>query len=471
MALKDTKGDVFGLISASRTLLENYPKFSEINSFLSINNSTDQIEFVVDLFKALGTTEDLMGTIADIIINQLDAIELAVKSALKRLIVEYISCNINPSIYNELSNDGINIKVSSFDIFNILKNSPLGRNGDLYYFDIKDEDNLYKSKDLNTFLWYVINVVGEHPWGVEQEVSEQEIVKFKFEEEGDNIYNFINIKISNNYIDKEDIKLNEFNSDFIDSVKLFDKKALIGELFGRIFGSFSITRTREEIMMESEIEEILDRITQCGGDDLEFEDDFFSFSNTEYNNMLLKAEKKQMGEFIYSDIKISITSDDIADALRGFDNNATLVEQRDVFIAAINNIVDKAVDNPENELSTKDKYNFKASLLRNLIKELTSLITMTVMSPKMYLVILLNLKLINISIEYNNPKDFIKNNLNIITDIATSIKDEVLDYLVKEIMRLGGVLALEMLESILKHRMIVHRKYIASLTGFKNLIE
>jgi hypothetical protein len=68
------KGEIFGQIAALRVSSEGYPRFSISNSLPSISQSTNSLDFLVDLAKALIGFDALKETLVDVLTHNLDDI-------------------------------------------------------------------------------------------------------------------------------------------------------------------------------------------------------------------------------------------------------------------------------------------------------------------------------------------------------------------------------------------------------------
>jgi len=468
--LQQQKSDVFGTISAFKTLLNDYPKF-DISSLLpSINTSTNQLDFVVDLFSVLGSIDDLKNVISNIMIQYIDYVELAIKEILKVQIKENIACNINPSIMSDMKTCGVFIPLRTIDMFNLMRKSPLDPDAANFYFDVNPpSDNFINSNDFNVFLWYVVNqgCNGGCVWRpIPNPNQTPNLAVIDFIEHSSGTVctgeiiedNTINFKIYPDYAKK----LTDFNSDFIDSVQLFDKQQLIAQVFGKVFGSLdaSINRTQDEIFLEGQLNAIIDNLANCTVNET-IDDSYFTFDNTTYNAMLREAELKKSGDFQYSkdeNITVNITSQDILNALNGLNQTSDLVQQQDIFSNAIDSLINNALQsNPQ--ASTADKFNFRVNIIKSLITELSSLLTMSIMTPKVYLLLIINLKLLGIDVDYD-PISFIKNNINLVSNIVGGIKDVIMDKLMDTIVSMAGDLALQMGALAVKEQM---KKYMSIL--------
>ena len=170
--------NLFNEISAIQTLVENFPM--SLISFGNLNVSTsfdvlsilfkilgiDREELIEFLTNALcgGVKEDSEGT------GFISQVEEIVKIALEANITNILNCSTNPIISNDLldsyeelnqtmSGNGITLDVSEIDMTGVLNKNPFLGNDSKFYFDTDDYNasNVWKSKDFNAFLWYIIN--------------------------------------------------------------------------------------------------------------------------------------------------------------------------------------------------------------------------------------------------------------------------------------------------------------------------
>jgi len=461
--LKQKKSKIFGMISAYRTMVESYPKFDLGNLFTSVSASTDQIQFTVDLFVALGDFDRLKEAIAKIIIQKLFVIEKAVKLALKLLIRDNIACNINPTIMAKLKSEGIKVHIDEWDLLQLMRINPTTKVGQMFYFGFLNHPptmaDLPMSKDLNAFLYYVVHNAGSQSWPQYSPATKPEtppsipsnIAEFEFEEGPVSIpgagswSNVLTVRVGGGYD-----KLHDFNSDFIDSVVFFDREALVASLLAKVFGAIDISfsRTREEIFVEDQINDIVDRLSRCVTT-TEVDDSFFSFDNETYNAMLIKAEHKKHSQYEFNadeSLNVSISQSDIAKALEGLSQTSNLERQTDIFIHAIDSLTNQVMKNNP-KISESDKFHFKVNILKQLIVQLTAAFSMLLVAPKIYLLVLINLRLLGITTKYT-ALTFLQENLNMVTEILNAVRDAILDELLKIIYDMAKDLAAKIAKEI-----------------------
>ena len=474
MPIRDRKSNIFGRISSFRTFIDNYPELYETTSWQSINSSGNQIEFMVDLFSALGSIDHLQNAISRILLDKLDDIELLIKEGLKASLKSNICCNINPSLFQE----DIRFNVSEFDLLNIFQINPKSESGKSAYFDCYAD---YTSRDMNVFLYSVIMNKGtDIPWfqynaGMEQYSKHLasrtgQIGKFSFDENVliDDIMNdnVVTLKIDSGLPGYT--KLNDWTSDYIDSIKLFEKETFVTQLMGKIFGAFGGRGlSPEQIVLQQQIEIILDRLSECQSVSGETDDSFFSFDNTSYSLMLEKAEKQKVGYYETdrnTGTAVQITLDDITKAFEGLDQKASLEEQKIAFNDGLTAIIDQVTVNQTN-ITESDKQQFKKNLLKNLLNELSLSFGMLLISPKIFIVILTNMRLMGIKTNYD-AATFIKENLNLVNDIVGIIKDTIMKELMSEIKIMVGRLVGSIVKELINDNKTKFRKTLKGLLPF-----
>ena len=94
----------------------------------------------------------------------LNGIEFSVKGIIQNILTGLLSCSIIPEIpesYMDTNNIQFIFPKDSFDISGLLDINPLTDIGKNFYYGVDDEDltvnNLYKTNDLNAFIWYSMN--------------------------------------------------------------------------------------------------------------------------------------------------------------------------------------------------------------------------------------------------------------------------------------------------------------------------
>jgi hypothetical protein len=485
-SISDQKSSLFSTISSYKTLSDKYPVFTDISRY---NNSNDQIAFAVDLFSVLGSENKLKDMLTKIVFENLDFIELSIKQILKEALKNNIACNINPSVIGDVKNSGVWFRVEDIDIQNKLKTSPLSKEGEVLYFDVSQsgdpKTSMLRSRDLDAFIYamcrfdtslpapptgYASGVQGWYQYPQKNELPQNKIAMFTFCESNCTLpgyvgdySNLLNIRIHNAYTN-----VNRFNSDYIDSLSFFDttnKYAFAAEIVAEVFGSLNIglKLSREQIFLQKQIENILDRLSQCVSNE-DVDDSFFSFDNTTYNAMMDAAELEKLGESelgMKTGVTTSVSIDDIKAALEGLSQTVELQEQKDIFTNAIDSVLDKALaNNPE--MSSKNKFKIQTNIVKALIEALVMKFLMQMLSPKVTILVMLNLRLLGLDKKYD-AISFLKDNLNLITEVISGIKDIILDMMMNEIKNMATDLAASIMKKIAKDQIIKFKQILLGL--------
>jgi hypothetical protein len=457
---------LFAKISGYRTMVEKFPEPDTTNSIFksALKPNADQIEFITDLFAALGDAKDLQNSIIRIIVETLPVIETTIKTVLKSTIRDFISCNVNPSILDDLKTNGIWVTVDEIDLMHLLRKHPSSSDAGNFYFDTGDgtDASLQASTDFNVFLWYVTHIATST---LDWKKTTPKIAKFTFHETIQNHQpNSIQMLVNGTYN-----SLIKFNDDYIDSIKLFDKEMMIKNLMMNVFGITgpSLSKSRTEQFLEEQVKALIDKIGRCP--DVEVDDSFFTFSTEAYTAMLDKAELQKSGDFQYSEAEqfyVKLSPEEIKTAFNGLDTEANEEEQKTIIDGGINKLVDSIINNNPNA-SQEDKQKLKLNIIKQLIQWLSIQLMMLVMSPKIFFIILANLRMLGIKDNYD-AITFIKTHFNLVARIVSEIKDALLKELFGDVMKLGTALSAQMMSKMLMQQAEKYRSVLRSLTACVN---
>ena len=449
---------LFSTISSYRTLLENYPKL--LNSQYRVNSP---LEFIVLLFKSVSGIEQLLTSISNIIINELDALEDEIKGILKKLIKENIACNIDPTLLDNLFTDGIYLSIKDIDLFGLMKINPMSAIGNFLYFDI---NNTFKSIDFNTFLYNIITTPSSSL--TSNDTNWNNIITVTFYENiiynNKQLYNVINIKLNAKY---KTLPLSQFNSDYIDNIKLFNKKIVIAKILDNIFGSISFSANKKvsDILLEEEISHIINKISELD-DPNNIDDSYFSFSNDQYNELLRVSELKRIGAYSYTGTSIggvNLPLSVITSGLYAMTDTATLITQNHIFNTIIDNSVDSLTkSDSNNNISDSDIYNLKLNIIEQIVKEFTLIAMSSFMSPKIYILLAMNNRMIGVN-NSNIVKDYLNQNKYFISKMVNGIMSIIINALLKDLLLNITDIAKNIIILKEKEKMLSHKKYLQSL--------
>lgn len=339
------------------------------------------------------------------------------------------------------------------------------------------QSDVWKSRDFNAFIWYVINK-GPKKWdnrvnfynkfgekgyeghkntffgetGLPMTVFEKKnILDCEYVSRPTNSFatNVLRVYIDKDSyyhkrkvtvpVDDTEIKFNktifEFNYDYIYSLKLFDTKTLITNIVNSLLG-FSMTGyfSKTRSVIAGSVGNIVEQIMNSEDDVIT--DDYFTFSNEEYNELLEKADIAYNGQYKSNNENgslINLDNDEIFDIINSIDDEAEYVPQETRIANVFKEISVTMAKNPE--VSENTKFGFGINIIHKLIKQTVTEIVMQVLSPKVMILYAINKSIMG-DINYDNYKenyiDFIlKNFKNVIVPIIKSVNDKIGELLVE----------------------------------------
>lgn len=385
----------------------------------------------------------------------------------------------------EESNNGKKTTKKTSDI-DEATNKGTGTKITIHYYTIEgySQSDVWKSQDFNAFLWYVINK-GSKVWDnrvnfydkcKNENVYNSNKDNFFEAKNGDNINitddtskitvkkkNIIDceyVSRSNNsfatnvlrvYVNKDEYyhkrsfntltgkkllnkTIFEFNYDYIYSLKLFDTKTLIANIVNSLMG-FSMTGyfTKVKGSAAGVVGTIVDRIMNAEDDVIS--DDYFTFSNDEYNDLLEQADLAYNGQYKSNNETgslINVNTEELLDIINSIDDDdAEYISQETKISNVFKDISVTLAQNPE--VSDSTKFSFGTSVVQKMLKLTVTEIVMQTLSPKVMILYAIN-KAVMGDINYENYKvdyiDFIiKNYKNLIFSIVKSVNNIITELL------------------------------------------
>lgn len=515
--IKNATNDMFSTIGAVQTLVENFPM--NLISFGDLNFSTS-FDVLTILFQMLGIDrEEIIKLLTDALAPDasdesgggfISYAEDIVKTALEANIMGILNCSTNPIISNTLldsyytgdglekSGEGITLNVAEVDFTGVLNKNPLAENDSKFYFDVEGykANTLWKSKDFNAFLWYLINKsdksqTEERIWTkrndsviwADDSSKGKEIIKCTYIDEEFPNTDKIKVQICGsrdkkaaNYFktrklskkDNSEWALNktifEFNHDFLFSMKLYDSKVIIAEIVEYLFGEGNFTVNLgfsfNEKLIQGKIQEIIKKVIETN--DLEVNDCFFSFSNDEYNEMLEKAERNRYNIHDNGNGLHVMDAQSVLDQLNNISSSATLNENKGVISRTLNEITASPAQDAMTEASLGVSYDWSFELMRMLVYPFVR----PLFTPKVIFLLMVNKKIMGSlddakTIDLNSIVEDLMNGLFvIIKDIILKLKDLLVDMFLSYVLKkLSPLLAL-----------FASRILLETLTMYKDLL-
>ena len=253
----------------------------------------------------------------------------------------------------------------------------------------------------------------------------------------------------------------EFNTDYIMSLKLFDSKVVIAQLLDALTNCLSIdlNLSYEQIFVKNEVQKMVKAIIET--DEAEINDCFFSFSNEEFNKMVQKSELIRAGLYTNNGemgSNVQIDAEKILASLNEIHNGSTKEEIKTIISGTLNE-VSKMVSNSDYELTDKGNFGIQMNFIENLLSNLAFVITSAVISPKLYLLIAINLQLLGSQSNFDLAA-FIEMHKQMIAEIIRQIRDMIIDYLIRELKKIIGRLAEEIGQKIAVEQMMYYKEML-----------
>ena len=237
----------------------------------------------------------------------------------------------------------------------------------------------------------------------------------------------------------------EFNIDYIWSLKLFDAKSLTARLLDCLTGMLTIdlNLSYKQQLVKNEVTKMVKMISES--DDIVVSDCFFTFSNDDYDAMSRQAELRKAGLLTFNGDELSavkINAEDILSSLNEIDSNASEEKIQSIIEGSLTEI-SKQLTNTNYEMNDKVNFGIQMNFIENILNSLAYTLVMSVLSPKVYLLLLINLKIIGRESNFN-LEEFLGQYKQLIADLIRSIRNQLLEYLQRELMILIGDLVKEL---------------------------
>lgn len=236
----------------------------------------------------------------------------------------------------------------------------------------------------------------------------------------------------------------EFNTDYVNSLQLFDSKVLAAQVITSLFGGLTLsamlgaTASWKTEYIRDTVKDMVEK--SIAAQDYSVSDCFFTFTNDSYNGMLKATELRQAG--LYSkhgeeNGNSTINPIDLLEGLNQLDSAADQVEQTSIIkgtLLKVSEEVSKDIKTESNSLSINSDFNVQISFVETLITNLCTQLVMAMLSPKVYLLILINLHMFGLTTNFS-LKSFIQNFFNLIMSMVNSCVEKFMEHLSEEIRR------------------------------------
>ena len=239
--------------------------------------------------------------------------------------------------------------------------------------------------------------------------------------------------------------LMEFNTDYVMSLKLFDSKVVMAQLLDALTGCLSIDLnfSYEQLIIKNEVEKMVKMVVET--DDAVISDCFFTFSNEQYDNLVRKADLMRSGLFTIDGEEngtFEVNAEAILDSINELNSAASKQEIQTIISGAFNEISRTISETTENG-QTKINFNVRMNFIENLLSNLAYVITSAIVSPKLYLLFAVNLQILGLQSDFS-LQDFLDMHRKSLVECIRAIRDKLLGYIVAELLKIIGSLAVEL---------------------------
>lgn len=476
--------EAIAAIGAMQTIVKNFP--ISLLSALNPKKYDSALEFIIDVLSSIGiTTKDIIEYIltyaiipnfnvdklqkldeyydADLNSPFISGLEDVLKSTIAFTLSELLSCSIRPIIpdrfiENEYGTGGIDISIASCDPTNLLETCPTSRVGKYLYSDVYSDttpNDLDKCKDLNAVMWYSV-YKDDVTWsGTTQD-------KKIFTLHNTTTCNSFKLSIDKSY---QNATLFKFNKDYLDNVKLLSPKVIITGLYDELVNGLPMAGVSYRLSNEFS-DAVLGNVIRntIRNDDLEINDCYYSFSNTDWDDLIEEYElRKYNAKRLNSETAgaIEIDKEAVIKSLEDASNAEIVPDQTTTIERTFDEISATPTKDASLTMSDGIELAYNNNWLYELLIGMIRPIVKSVLSPKIMVLLLINydaagvIKIDDITkIDLQTILDLIRKKLlGIIKRIVIAIKDAIvrllMDLLIEKIMPLIiRVTSLKLLEKL-----------------------
>lgn len=522
VSIKEELTKIISDLNAFLTIIETFPNWVT-NPYIktladwlmkggSFQFSFDVLQLIYSLLPSdINWEEYIIETVSKLYLDGkfIDEMEEVARLAIIAAIEVIIPCNADPIIPDDyiasgntkpFNGRGIDLPLSTIDPLGFLRKSPTSTFGGLFYFDIPKIsgtssnnklllNEIYKSRDFNAFLYYVINRANDFTdtkkitWDDRYSPNEEFIADpvygdtkkeknpiaiFSYHDGNNLDEGVINVRFTDNYFQQTEpfesgVKFNKsqlrWNWDYIHSIKLFDTKVLIARLIESINTNLGVGISMDNsiidtLFMRNLLKSIIQKVVSSETDTVD--DCFFSFSNDDYNFLLEKTELIRQG-------LMENTGNELENILYNIDNisdsanlNKNISSFNDMF-TEFSKIYSK--NNKTGSVTV-------SILLSSLLEEIALPWLEALLGPKVMILLSINqiYSLKDRKMPDNIMFEFIKKIINVLVKLLKTIFERIvltiLETIKEEIKQIvTKIIELRLLEQLRDIKMILERLY------------
>lgn len=224
----------------------------------------------------------------------------------------------------------------------------------------------------------------------------------------------------------------EWNTDFIMSMKLFDEKVVAAQLIDALTDCLrfngTITLTAQMQFVQNQLKDLVTKIIET--DEGVVSDCFFSFTNDKYNDLLNEVEINRANlSALNSETTNTIPyTEDVMASLNTLSHDATKEELQSAISGSVFAATSASAPNEYDKTGNlMVDINANMSIIDQLLTKLVYVIVLTIMQPKIYILLMANLKLLGNDPNFDLVK-FIQQFKDLISELIKSVRDNILEY-------------------------------------------
>lgn len=295
-------------------------------------------------------------------------------------------------------------------------------------------------------LTFDLNVIHEQIT-IPQELSDTNITEQKrnkihymvLEEEGGSNLDYPSAK--SNYYYRH--PLFEWNTDLVQSMKLFDEKVVTSQLLdaltnclkfsGGLNANGNVNIDIQSMFVQSQLRDLITKVIETDGGTVS--DCFFSFTNDSYNALLNETELAKAGLLVNNETTVSNVPS-VEDVMNGLNTLSAGASKEEIQSTVAGSIFSAAssttpfiagYDTYNVDVAANLGFNANMNIIDQLLTKLTYVIVSTIIQPKIYLILMANLKFMGNEPNFDLAK-FMQQFKNMIIDLIREIRDQILEY-------------------------------------------
>lgn len=251
------------------------------------------------------------------------------------------------------------------------------------------------------------------------------------------LYDITKAKFEDNYYLNK--TLFKFNIDYIASLRLFDEEVVAARLIDSLTGILTINAgfSYKRQLIKNEIKKMVSMIVET--DDLVVSDCFFTFSNDDYDALSRQAELRKAGLLSINGDETSAVKMDPESILKNLNELNSNSSKETIQSVVEGTLTDLSKELTSTSYNDEENINFgvQVNFIENIMNQLAYVIVSAVLSPKIYLLLLINLKIIGQEPNFN-LEQFLGSYKTLIANLIRAIRDQLLSYLVEQLMKIIG---------------------------------